>query len=522
MLASELDIANLIKGLSKGLNFGLLDSYVPHPLQAKFHADFGLPERFFFGGNRSGKTYSHLAELLWIITGTHPCFTPIEERDPESGFWYNLRETWKERGWAEAPKPEDWPYIPRPRGSKIYRWIGNDWDVVYNVHFAVIRKLLPDRYLKGGSWDTAFSKQWHRLEFSEELDSAILEFKTYAQFKNDPYSHDSQTLDWVGFDEEPPEKCFIINQARMSTTGGGTTMSLTLASGCEWIPQQIIDKGQDDPNKAVYFMEIWDNPYIDKMAAERFLDKIADPSERLAREKGVPIYYAGRVFSQYNDDHFIDTPIGFYENYKTAPFTIAIDPHDSKPTFVLGTVWDIEGDEPVAYACYENSIRGSIGEVTNQIRVDLAELGFKPDLWIIDRSSKRVSQLHTGNYEDTIFDEWRTHIPALLPVGGAGTYDKAINTMHEMLNVDSATGNARAFVLKTCPGLDWQMRNYRYKSKTAAGEDRKYETVHKKNDDWVDCWRYAIGAEPPMRNTLPKVAQVIGFAGYGDAQRRVI
>jgi len=66
------------------------------------------------------------------------------------------------------------------------------------------------------------------------------------------------------------------------------------------------------------------------------------------------------------------------------------------------------------------------------------------------------------------------------------------------------------------------MRNYRYKSKTISGEDRRYETVHKKNDDWVDCFRYAIGAEPPRRNALPKAPQVIGFKGYGEAKRRVI
>lgn len=492
-------------------------------MQERFHRAFDKKERFVFGGNRSGKTYSHIADLLWEVTGTHPCYTPIAERDPDSGFWLNIREIWAEKGWGEAPKPSDWPYVPFKRGQTITRWCATDWDIMYNTHLKVFRTLLPERFLLKGNWDDAMSKQWHRMTLSDGLSNRIIEFKTYQQFKNDPYSHDSQTLDRVAFDEEPSEECFNINRLRMSTTGGKTSMSLTLARECEWIPQQILDRQEENPRRFILFMECWDNPFVSREDMEAFLATISDPNERRAREKGVPVYYAGRVFPQYSNDHFIDVPDKFYERYKDAPFTLIIDPHDSKPTAVCGLVWDVGGDEPVVYACYENLIRGSIAEITQQVRVDLAALGFKPDLWLIDRSSKRISQLKDGNFDDTIFDEWRKHLPSLLPVGGAGTYDRRINTMHEHLNVNPMTGEPRFFVLKTCPTLDWQFRNYRYKSRTASGEDRKYETVVKKNDDVLDCACYGVEAEPPRKSLPRSKPLVVGFTGYEQGRvRRVI
>lgn len=48
-----------------------LDGYKPLAHQIEFHSDTS-GGRINFGGNRSGKSYSSVCEMVWWATGTHP------------------------------------------------------------------------------------------------------------------------------------------------------------------------------------------------------------------------------------------------------------------------------------------------------------------------------------------------------------------------------------------------------------------------------------------------------------------
>lgn len=556
----------LLNDLLRQMRSGILECYVPHPGQARFHRDIDIKERIFLAGNQSGKTYACLVEDLWYLTGTHPCFTPISERNPNTGIWLNIRETWDKKAneltrtiqaleaeipiirkktesgsdkklelalqekkvllerskrqlkeYRNPPKPIDWPYIPAPTGAMVGRVTCANEDIIENVMVPALRKLLPQRFLAcskcnsgdsnhahEGSWNDAWSAKNKRLTLASSFGGRQLEFKTYKQYALDPLSHDSAVLHFFHWDEEPQQKCYVINKARLSTTNGPTIGSLTPANASEWIVTDLVEKEVERDDLKVYRMEIHDNPIGDPESIKRFLDSIADPAERLSREKGVPGYLRYRVFKEYNDDHFIDMPDDFHEKTKGWPRTVSIDPADAKPNAVVWVAWDIEQEEPVPYVYRERKIGGTagVGDVETLCKtIRVLSAGEKIDLYLIDRSSMRHSQLMNTDPEvDLIFELFRKFFPDIQPVGGAGTYDPRIEKMHKLFKVNPSTGERGAFVFRNCPMLDWELRHYSYKQNLPSGEDRKYQMVNKKNDDLLDAFAYAVlvGAQKPI------------------------
>jgi len=442
------------------------------------------------------------------VSGTHPKFTPIADRDPDKGFWLNMREEWAKNGWKDCPKPSDWGEAQPFEGQIVWRVLCTDIDIVANVMVPLYQKLITADMLackncgtsKGGpnhphkgNWMEAYNKEFKQIRFSEKYNSSIIEFKTYQQFKNNPLSHDSATLHGIHFDEECPHECYQVNRGRLASTGGPVIGSLTPAQPSEWIVNDLLEKSADHPRLHVLHMSIHDNPHLDKQATQDFLDTITDPAIRQAKEFGTPGYLQHRVFKEYGDEHYIDPPPNFFRDIREQhwPITLCIDPHDSKPTFVLWTAWDINVDDPIPYAFQERNYKGDVQSVCSGIRADNA--GMNLDLQLIDRSSMRPSQLmNTDPDIDLIYEMFKKFFPDIQPVGGAGTYDYRIEEMHRLFKVNPATGVPNAFILRTCPILNWQIRHYNYKANPPSGEDRKYAMVIKKNDDYLDDFGYTV------------------------------
>ncbi len=237
----DIDMAKLnavVQSLTHKTVFGQLETYVPHPKQEPFHRAADVKERWFLAGNRSGKTFACCVEDIWWVTGTHPCFQPIAERSRDDLFWANLRMTWEQNGWGKAPEPEDWPYVKWPGGQIQWRAMCSDEGIMESTLIPVYRKMIPTFMLacalcgtsKGGpghlhtpSWDSAYQKSKNTIRFSEDYNMGFIELRTYQQYKNNPYSHDSVTLTGVHADEEPPEGCLQLGRGGdgCGSAGGG-------------------------------------------------------------------------------------------------------------------------------------------------------------------------------------------------------------------------------------------------------------------------------------------------------------
>jgi len=518
--------SKLLNDVQQGLKFGMLSTYVPHPEQAKFHALTGTPERWFLAGNRSGKTYCECIEDIWWVTGTHPCFQPIAERNRDDIFWRNMRLTWNQRyaegqllatdedrrkegltdAWKNPPEPEDWPYVEYPwQGQVAWRAVCTDNDIIIKVFIPIYQKMIPKDMLacsncntkRGGpghshnpSWDDAFNKTSGMIQFSEKYNNSFLEIKTYQQFKNNPYSHDSATLHGVHFDEEPPKDCYIVNKARMVTTGGPTLGSLTPVNSSAWIVEDLVEDSKDNPKKVVLEMEIWDNPFNIREVTEEWLSSIGDPAERLSRELGIPGYMQNKIYPMYKKDiHFIPRLRPFTDRLPEMCKVLSIDPHDSKPHAVNWGAWDVQTPKPTLYIYRELAMNGTASQLCKRIHAESA--GEDIVLRLIDRSIRRTQQLLNEDAAiDRILMDFQEWFPDIIPVGGKGTYDIRVETVREMLLPDSATGLPRLFVMDDCPVTDWQMRHIHKKGKLPSGEDRPYTQKVKSKDDHADNVEY--------------------------------
>lgn len=541
----DIDMAQLnavVQSLTHKTVFGQLETYVPHPKQEPFHRAADVKERWFLAGNRSGKTFACCVEDIWWVTGTHPCFQPIAERSRDDLFWANLRMTWDQNGWGKAPEPEDWPYVKWPGGQIQWRAMCSDEGIMESTLIPVYRKMIPTFMLacllcgtsKGGpghihtpSWDSAYMKSKNTIRFSEKYNMGFIELKTYQQYKNNPYSHDSVTLTGVHADEEPPEGCYKINHGRL--VSGDTDFqgvfigSLTPVNPSEYIVTDIVEASQDNPRKKIFEMEIHDNPHLSKQVIKDFLDLYTDPAERLSREKGIPGYYQNKIYPEYDQRHFIEIPKQFFTKLPEYSKTIIIDPHDSKPHAVLWMAWDTGTEEPTCYSYREMQMNGTVDQLCTNIRA--ASEGEQIDVMLIDRSVRRTQQLLDEDASiDHIFEQFKLYFPDIVPVGGKGTYSIRTEKLRQMLVPGNMTGLPNFFVLKCCPTLDWQMRHLHRKPNLPGGEERPYFQKFKKNDDVSDCAEYGIQYGPPEAQLFSREAVVAGFSGYApiDGRPRVI
>ena len=502
-------VAQLLTGLAQKSSSEGLDTYCPHPKQEPFHRS-SAREKWFFTGNRFGKTWACLCNLVWWITKTHPCFTPVKDRyEKDFEFWNRFwtRSYWQNVPDALKPMPEDWPYIRPPSGTMRARIMCQDTDVIDTTIIGdTLKKLIPLRYLKGGSWSQAYQKQQHMINMA---DGSHIQIKTYKQGQLDLQSLAGAALHYLHFDEEPTtrdiyDECTI----RLATTGGPITGCITPIKSQQWVYSDIYEASAERPDLDVFGGKFNDNPFISEEEQISMAERLkSDPDKAAARMEGKFVWLRGRVFAEYGDRHWIDPP---KEDFlRKLQITIVIDPHDSKPTYVNGIAWDINapGDKPDVIVFKELLIKGNVDHVCQAIKAEFA--GFKIANILIDRSAHRKSQLvNQSNRPDTILEMFR--LPhnfgnKINPVGGDPQGRREI--IHQYLAEDVGVGAPHLFVSKECTATNFQMRNHHYKSNLPSGEERATEQVIKLNDDTVDNIGNALLVGPPIINIRRTNAQ---------------
>lgn len=180
-----------------------LTEYRPYAKQRAFHAAGAVHrERLLMAGNQLGKTFCGAAEAAIHLTGQYP------------DWWEGRRFDRPVRAWA---------------GSKT----------------GEVTRDGVQRYLIGepkdeSQWGTGMIpadalQDWSRRQgVADSLDSAVIKhasggtstlgFKSYDQGRQ---KWQSETLDFVWFDEEPPLDIYMEGLTRTNATGGMTFITFT-------------------------------------------------------------------------------------------------------------------------------------------------------------------------------------------------------------------------------------------------------------------------------------------------------
>jgi phage terminase large subunit-like protein len=174
-------------------------------------------ERMLMGANQSGKTWCGAAEAAFHLTGRYP------------EYWRGKRFARPTRGWVGCDT------FPNVRDGAQRVLVGEP-----KLESAWGSGLIP------GSTITATARA--RGNVPDLLDHALVRhvsggvstvaFKSYDQGRK---RWQGETLDWVWFDEEPPEDIYTEGLTRTNTSSGPVWLTFTPLEGMSRVVHKFIE-----------------------------------------------------------------------------------------------------------------------------------------------------------------------------------------------------------------------------------------------------------------------------------------
>lgn len=295
-----------------------LHRYRPYPKQREFHnAGAGNPERLFMAGNQLGKTLSGSREAAYHATGRYP------------DWWAGKRFDKPTRGWASGVSGES------SRDSVQKMLLGE-----------------PNEHGTGAipACDLVEVTMAHGV--ANQADTVIVRHVaggtsriTFKSYEKGREKWQAETLDWVWFDEEPPEDIYTEGLTRTNATEGLVWLTFTPLKGMSSVVERYLLK--PTPGRHVTQMTIDDAGHISPEQKARIIAQY--PAHEVeARTKGVPIMGSGRVFPVAEDA--ISEPAVMIQ--AVWPRIVGLDIGYDHPTAAVWLAWDRDADVVHVTDCY--------------------------------------------------------------------------------------------------------------------------------------------------------------------------
>lgn len=291
-----------------------LAHYKPYAKQIEFHTAGSLPvyERLFMAGNQLGKTFAGAAETAMHLTGRYPSWWQGRRWDrpivaiggSESG---ELTRDGMQRLLVGPPKVEsDWGTGYIPKDCLI------DWSRKNGVADAL--DSVTVKHVGGGA--------------------STFGFKSYDQGRA---KWQANTVDWVWFDEEPPQDVYSEGITRTTATSGSTILTFTPLLGMSEVVRRFLNEKSE--NRRSITMTISDADHISPEERERIIARYPE-HEREARANGVPIMGSGVIFP-IADSRILIPPFQIPAHW---PGLNGIDFGWDHPTAATQLRWDRDND----------------------------------------------------------------------------------------------------------------------------------------------------------------------------------
>ena len=284
-----------------------------HVKQMEFHR-CPLKNRWVFGGNRSGKTECGAVESIWLALGEHP-YKP--NRQDVQGWVVSLsRQVQRDVAQAKILR-----YLPSRRIEDIVMVSGKKGSPEYGVidHIVV-------RNAFGG-----LSK---------------IGFKSCDQGRE---KFQGASLDFVWFDEEPPEEIYDECRMRVFDRGGYIFGTMTPLKGLTWVYEEIeLNEGRD-PEVWCTHMEWRDNPYLGEEEIRHMLS-VTSEEEQQSRRFGRFFQGEGLVYPEFDPAKHVIDPFPVPADWQS---TASIDPGFVNPTSCHFYAVDYDGRIYVVGEHYE-------------------------------------------------------------------------------------------------------------------------------------------------------------------------
>lgn len=245
--------------------------YKPYLKQAVFHeAGSKYRERLLMAGNQLGKTYAAGNEVTFHVTGLYP------------DDWKGKRFTKNTRGWVGSVTSE----LTRDGAQRILLGPVGQWGTG-----SIPKELIVDIKRARGVPDAVETILVRHING----DISQITFKSY---KDGREAWQAETLDFIWFDEEPPESIYVEGVTRTNNTRGVVFLTFTPLLGMSNVVMRFyakVDGSRTHPDRHITNMTIHDVEHYDEEQKRQII--AAYPAhEREARALGIPMLGSGRIF----------------------------------------------------------------------------------------------------------------------------------------------------------------------------------------------------------------------------------
>lgn len=424
---------------------------VVHQKQMEFHKCLKR-NRWVFGGNRTGKTECGAVETVWLARGNHP-------------FRKNKKNV---SGWVVSLSNQVQRDVAQ---SKIMHYLDKRWvkEIVMregrkaSAESGVIDYILVENVFGGLS----------RIGF-KSCDQGREKFQ-------------GTSLDFVWFDEEPPEDIYKECRMRVLDKKGILFGTMTPLKGLTWVYEDIFLNSGNDPEIWHEFISWQDNPYLDKEEIEGLKTTLSE-DELESRCDGKFKTNGGMVYPEFDESvHVIEpfnVPVDWYDN-------IAIDPGLSNPLSAHWYAQDFDGNIYVIREHYE--AKQSIDYHAQKILEICNHLNWHTGLGgrvsaLIDSAANQRTLASTKSVTELFFERGIAVNPNVNKDLFSG-----ISVVKSYLK--SADGQTKLFIFKNCPNLIREMKGYFWGSG---------DVPIKRDDHALDELRYYLMSKKQSAKTPPK------------------
>lgn len=411
-----------------------------HFKQMEFHRCVDKKIRFVFGGNRSGKTECGAVETVWRVRGIHPF---------------------------------------RENKADVFCWVVSpSYEVQRDVSQAKILSYLPPAWIESITMQSGKQSSPEHGIIDHIVVKNVFGGRSVIGFKSVDQGREKfqgASLDFVWFDEEPPEDVYRECAMRVIDRDGDLFCTMTPLLGMTFVYDEIYLS--TDPEVWYISMEWADNPYLPQKEVKRLISSMSaeeQESRRFGRFKGD----SGLVYPDFDPNvHVIDpfeVPVDWQE-------IISIDPGLNNPLSAHFYAVDYDGNVIVVAEHYK------AGEGVEYHARRLHEIADSIG-WLRDEKGRLRALIDSAAEQKTLSS--MKSVSELF-------FDHGI-LVNSRVNKDMWTGIARVketfsarppkiFIFRTCVNLIKELKNYRW-----GDGDRPKKVM----DHSLDELRYFIMSRP--------------------------
>ncbi len=412
-----------------------------HEKQVLFHKN-NAKNRWVFGGNRSGKTECGAIETIWLARGIHP----FKDNKPRDGWVVSLSQQ-VQRDVAQ---------------SKILNYLKKEW----------IEDIVMISGKKGSALQGVIDTIYLKNVFGGV---SKIGFKSCDQGRE---KFQGTSLDFVWFDEEPPEDIYLECKMRVLDRCGMIFGTMTPLKGLTWVYSTIYLNERNDKDVWYEHMQWEDNPYLSKEEIKKLNDSMS-ADELESRKYGNFTSGTGLVYSEFDENINViepfDVPSSWYDK-------ISIDPGLHNPLSCHWYACDFDGNIYVIAEHYDKQKTveyhaEKIKEISKSLDWPMKNNRIEA---IIDSAANQRTLASEKSVSELFYDQGILVNPYVNKDMFSG-----INRVKSYIK--NASGVRKLFIFKNCVNMIREIKSYFWGNT---------DLPIKKDDHAMDDLRYYIMSRP--------------------------